>query len=84
MVTVLPGQQLTLYTDGVVEARSRQGELLGFERAAALSIQAADVIAQTAQAFGQEDDITVLTLALEESAPGGDVPRLADADFWRK
>jgi hypothetical protein len=75
MVTVLPGQQLTLYTDGVVEARSRQGELLGFERAAALSIQAADVIAQTAQAFGQEDDITVLTLALEESTPGADAPK---------
>jgi hypothetical protein len=55
--------QLTLVTDGVVEARARTGELLGFERAAALSTQPAESIAQAAQTFGQEDDITVLTLA---------------------
>ena len=34
--TPLPvGVQLTLYTDGVIEARARSGELFGFERAAA-------------------------------------------------
>ena len=54
--------QLTLVTDGVVEARARTGELLGFERAAALSTQPAESIAQAAQTFGQEDDITVVTL----------------------
>ena len=59
--------QLTLYTDGVVEARSRSGELFGFERAAALSTQPAELIAQTAQSFGQDDDITVLTVTLEAS-----------------
>jgi hypothetical protein len=58
-----PGQQLTLLTDGVVEARDREGALLGFERSAALSIQPAEAIASTAQAFGQDDDITVLTLS---------------------
>jgi hypothetical protein len=42
--------------------------LFGFERAAALSAQPAEVIAQTAQQFGQDDDITVLTVTLE--APG--------------
>ena len=62
------GAQLTLYTDGVVEARARSGELLGFDRAAALSIQPAELIAQTAQSFGQDDDITVLTVTLEASA----------------
>jgi Stage II sporulation protein E (SpoIIE) len=62
------GAQLTLYTDGVVEARARSGELFGFDRAAALSIQPAEVIAQTAQSFGQDDDITVLTVTLEASA----------------
>jgi Stage II sporulation protein E (SpoIIE)/7TM diverse intracellular signalling len=56
-------KQLTLVTDGVVEARSRTGELLGFERAAVLSNQTAESIAQAAQTFGQEDDITVLTVA---------------------
>jgi len=58
------GRQLTLLTDGVVEARDKSGALFGFERVAALSTQAAEAIAQTAQAFGQDDDITVLTLAL--------------------
>jgi sigma-B regulation protein RsbU (phosphoserine phosphatase) len=62
------GQQLTLLTDGVVEARDKSGALFGFERAAALSIQPAEAIAQTAQAFGQDDDITALTLTL---APAG-------------
>jgi hypothetical protein len=60
------GDQLTLMTDGVVEARRRDGELFGFERAAALSTARADQIAQVAQSFGQEDDITVLTLARDE------------------
>jgi serine phosphatase RsbU (regulator of sigma subunit) len=62
------GAQLTLCTDGVVEARARSGELFGFDRAAALSMQPAEVIAQTAQSFGQDDDITVLTVSLETSA----------------
>ena len=57
------GQQLTLVTDGVVEARGKSGELFGFERTASLSAQPAETIAQTAQAFGQDDDITVLTVA---------------------
>ena len=56
-------EQLTLLTDGVVEARDKAGALLGFERTAALSTQSAEAIAQAAQAFGQDDDITALTLA---------------------
>lgn len=56
------GEQLTLMTDGVVEARSKNGELYGFERAAAIASTTAAVIAATAQAFGQEDDITVVRL----------------------
>jgi Stage II sporulation protein E (SpoIIE) len=68
------GAQLTLYTDGVVEARARSGELFGFDRAAALSIQPAELIAQTAQSFGQDDDITVLTVTLEASAVAPETP----------
>jgi len=56
------GEQLTLLTDGVVEARNQTGELFGFERTATLSSDSAEAIAQRAQAFGQDDDITVLTL----------------------
>jgi hypothetical protein len=58
------GQQLTLVTDGVVEARDKGGALFGFERTAAISTQPAESIAQAAQAFGQDDDITALTIAL--------------------
>jgi sigma-B regulation protein RsbU (phosphoserine phosphatase) len=57
------GEQLTLLSDGVVEARSDKGELLGFDRLAKLSLNSAAEIADTAKAFGQDDDITVLTLA---------------------
>ena len=55
-------QQLTLVTDGVVEARSRTGELFGFDRTESISKNSAEFIAQSAQSFGQDDDITVLTL----------------------
>lgn len=58
-----PGEQLTLLTDGVPEARNNLGELFGFERTSAIAGQSAESIAHAAQAFGQEDDITVLTLA---------------------
>jgi serine phosphatase RsbU (regulator of sigma subunit) len=54
--------QLTLMTDGVVEARSKSGELLGFERTKGIASESAESIAQAAQDFGQEDDITVLTI----------------------
>lgn len=63
----LPGTQLTLLTDGVVEARNPRGELLGFERARELSIQPAHQVAVAAQSFGQEDDITVVTLSMSSA-----------------
>ena len=56
------GEQLTLLSDGVLEARNTSGELFGFDRTAAISTQSAETIARAAQAFGQDDDITVLTL----------------------
>jgi serine phosphatase RsbU (regulator of sigma subunit) len=52
-------------SDGVVEARSKSGELYGFERLGAISIEPADLIAMAAQRFGQEDDITVLSVELQ-------------------
>lgn len=56
------GEQLTLITDGVVEARDASGSLFGFERTAALSAEPAETVAVSAQQFGQDDDITVLTV----------------------
>jgi hypothetical protein len=60
-----PGDTLTFLSDGVVEARSQSGELFGFERTRKLSLEPADAIAEAAQQFGQEDDITVLRLTLQ-------------------
>jgi len=57
-----PGDTLTLLSDGVVEAMNAEHQLLGFERVRAMSGQSAHNIAAAAQAFGQEDDITVLTV----------------------
>jgi hypothetical protein len=56
------GQELTLLTDGVAEARAKTGELFGFDRTASISILSAEHIAATAKAFGQQDDITVLKI----------------------
>ena len=50
------------YAGGVAEARNAQGELFGFDRTQAISTEPAEKIARAAQQFGQEDDITVLTL----------------------
>lgn len=57
-----PGDRLLLLSDGVVEARNPSGELFGFERVHNLSNQTAFYIADAAKEFGQEDDITVLTV----------------------
>lgn len=69
------GEQLTLLTDGVVEARDRSGELYGFQRTEAIATGSAETIAQAARDFGQEDDITVLTLSrvLPPAQPAADI-----------
>jgi serine phosphatase RsbU (regulator of sigma subunit) len=58
-----PNQLCTLLTDGVIEASSPSGELYGFERTQAISNNSANSIAETAREFGQQDDITVLTVS---------------------
>jgi serine phosphatase RsbU (regulator of sigma subunit) len=55
-------ETLTFMSDGVVEARKPTGELFGFERVREISGSTAAAIAAAAQAFGQEDDITVVQL----------------------
>ena len=57
-----PGDRILLMSDGVVEARQNSGELFGFDRVHNLSNQSAFYIADAAKEFGQEDDITVLTV----------------------
>jgi hypothetical protein len=57
-----PGDRVLLLSDGVVEARQPSGELFGFDRVHNLSNQSAFYLAEAAKSFGQEDDITVLTV----------------------
>ena len=63
-----PGRQLTLLTDGVVEARDKAGALFGFDRTLAASTEPSEEIARRAQHFGQDDDITVLSILLSPRA----------------
>lgn len=58
-----PGDRLTFMTDGVVEATNEAKELFGFERAREISREHAASIAEQAQSFGQEDDITVVSVS---------------------
>ncbi len=58
------GDHFSLYTDGLLEARNQAGELYSFTRLGRLfsSHPSAAHAAQAAVNFGQDDDITVLTL----------------------
>jgi hypothetical protein len=71
------GSRLTFYSDGVVEAQNQKGELFGFERGRAISVQPAAAIVQTATQFGQEDDITVVTIERLASGEGSISPDTA-------
>jgi hypothetical protein len=57
-----PGSRLTFYSDGVIEAQNQNGELFGFERGRELSTRTALEIVEAAKKFGQQDDITVVTI----------------------
>ncbi|HTU51149.1 MAG TPA: PP2C family protein-serine/threonine phosphatase [Acidobacteriaceae bacterium] len=69
--TLQPGDRLTMMTDGVVEAQNEKRELFGFARTHKLMREdkSAVEIAAIAQVFGQEDDITVLSIT---RAPNGE------------
>jgi serine phosphatase RsbU (regulator of sigma subunit) len=64
VVGLASGDVVLMLTDGVVEAQSASGELFGFDRTRSISVQPAAQIAAAAQAYGQNDDITVLSMTL--------------------
>jgi hypothetical protein len=74
------GDRMALYTDGLLEARNSSGELYGFDRLETLfaTNPSAAQATEAAVKFGQDDDITVLTLtrlaAGEESTAVHAVP----------
>jgi len=69
-----PGDRLTFISDGVVEAANEKRELFGFARTLAISQQPAHAIAEAAKQFGQQDDISVLSVTrsgVREAAMAG-------------
>ena len=79
------GDHFALYTDGLLEARSATGEIFSFERLDELFSTRPDAAKATdaAVTFGQDDDITVLTLTRlgngEQSSTRLTAPRFAGA-----
>jgi hypothetical protein len=65
----IQSDQILLISDGVVEAQNDRGQLFGFERIRQLlaSQRSARHLAATAAQFGQEDDITVLSITRTKS-----------------
>jgi hypothetical protein len=69
-----PGDRILLLSDGVVEARHSNGELFGFDRVRLYSQEPASNLAAAAKSFGQQDDITVLTVRREIEPPKPHAP----------
>ena len=65
--SVVQGERFTFVSDGVVEAENAQRELFGFDRTREISIKSAREIAEAAKAWGQTDDITVVTVRRNET-----------------
>ena len=60
--TIAEGRRFTFVSDGVVEAENPQRELFGFDRTREISGKSAQEVADAAKAWGQTDDITVVTV----------------------
>jgi serine phosphatase RsbU (regulator of sigma subunit) len=79
------GDHFALYTDGLLEARSANGEIFSFERLNELFATDPDAskATETAVNFGQDDDITVLTLTRlatrEQSSTRYSAPQFLEA-----
>jgi hypothetical protein len=65
------GDRLMLMSDGVAEATDHDGQLFGFERVYQLlrTAKSATEVASAAQTFGQEDDISVISIT-RTAVPG--------------
>ncbi len=88
-VELMPGENVVLYSDGLVEAHNTQGEMFGFPRLQELlgvqkcgdeliSCMVDELAAFTGPGWDQEDDVTFVTL---ERAAAPDVQVLAEFDI---
>lgn len=76
---VSPSDRLLLLSDGIAEATNEQGGLFGFVRVLELvrTDPSAQKIAEAAQSFGQEDDISVISITRVPLAHPAAQPALA-------
>jgi hypothetical protein len=65
--------RLLVITDGVIEAKNAKNELFGYNRARSISHLPAAFIVKAAEIFGQEDDITVVSIARTAQEKEGEV-----------
>lgn len=67
------GDRMVLVSDGIAEAMDAEGRLFGFERVEQMLARSdsgpisASALAEAAQKFGQEDDISVITVTRAEA-----------------
>ena len=80
-VQLSTGDHFALYTDGLLEARSATGEIYSFERLKTLFATRPNATEATEAAisFGQDDDITVVTLTRTAMGEPGGSARSAQA-----
>ena len=59
-----PNDKLVLISDGILEATDTNGQLFGFDRVAELLLRSTGVkaVADAAQLFGQDDDISLIAI----------------------
>ncbi len=72
-IQLKPKDRLLVITDGVIEAKNAKNELFGFNRARSISHLPAAFIVKAAEIFGQEDDITVVSIARMSQEKEGEV-----------
>lgn len=73
--------RLLVITDGVIEAKNAKNELFGFNRARSISHLPAAFIVKAAEIFGQEDDITVVSIARMSQEKEGEVTTTVSSSF---
>jgi serine phosphatase RsbU (regulator of sigma subunit) len=73
-VHVAAHDHITFLTDGILEARNADGQLLGFDETARLSSHPPETIAAAAIRHGQDDDITVVGIRVTPQPQAFEAP----------